>query len=245
MAKIRNLIRMVKRRIYLNSKVRPKQTSRMGNEYGGFDVCSLGLVGRHIVVYSFGIGEDISFTKDILNNYDAEVYAFDPTPKSVEFVEKSAVSKSTSFHFCPIGLSDKNEKTMFYLPQNDDYVSGSSVITDGKKETAIEVEMKNISTIMSDNGHRHIDILKMDIEGSEFKVVDEWTADRSAGDTKWELSIDQICVEVHDRMLVDGFDRLVSLVEGLEGLGYELISISDTYEELTFFRNREDMKTGG
>lgn len=42
-------------------------------------------------------------------------------------------------------------------------------VDDGK---SVEAEMKTLRTIMRELGHDGIDILKMDIEGSEFKVVE-------------------------------------------------------------------------
>ncbi len=45
---------------------------------------------------------------------------------------------------------------------------------------------------------------------------------------------DQICIEVHDRFFDYGYDKLSCLLKKLDELGYELISVSDTYEELTF-----------
>ena len=225
--KIRNCVSMVRRRNLLNKNVKRRPTVRMGNSYGGFEVAAGKLDKEGAIVYSFGIGEDLSFSEDIIKRFDARVYAYDPTPKSIRYVEKSDLIKSGRLYFKPYGLSDKNEKEMFYLPVNDDWVSGSSVITRDKKETGIEVSMQDIFTCMDENGHDRIDVLKMDIEGSEFKVIDAWTPGRMP-------HADQICIEVHDRFFDDGYDKLSGLLKKLDELGYELISVSDTYEELTF-----------
>ncbi len=227
--RVLRFLELKKRNAYLKNKCTGRDTVRMGNEYGGFNICGEGLKDKSLIVYSFGIGEDLSFSESILKNYEAKVYAFDPTPKSVKYVENSDLSKRDDFAFYPVGLSDRNEKAVFYLPENDDWVSGSSVITKDKKETGIEVEMKNLYTIMSENGHDHLDILKMDIEGSEFKVVDEWKKDTLP-------RIGQICVEVHDRYFDEGFKMLEGFLDKLGSLGYELISVSDTCEELTFLK---------
>ena len=77
-----------------------------------------------------------------------------------------------NFHFFTYGLSDKDEKERFYLPKRNDWVSGSIMLHQGvNNENTIEVEMKTLRSIMQELGHERIDILKMDIEGSEFKVV--------------------------------------------------------------------------
>ena len=221
-----------KRKRFLKRQCKNAYTQRIGNNYGGFDICPKALdTSKPLTVYSFGIGEDLSFSEGIINNYNALVYAFDPTPKSIKYVENSNLIQNENFRFFFFFLSDKNETELFYLPTNEDWVSGSSVITKDKKTEGIEVEMKELSSIMAENGHDHLDILKMDIEGSEFKVVKAWT--------KKELPlICQICVEVHDRYFDNGNGILIDFVESLKALEYELISVSESCEELTFLNKK-------
>ena len=150
-------------------KRQKKETVKwLGNEYGGFGVCCR-LLGDKPIVYSFGIGEDISFDIDLMEKYNAEIYAFDPTPKSVKWVKNNVHNEK--FHFYPYGISDKDGKESFFLPENNDYVSGSVLLHNGLKTVPIEVDMFQLRTIMNKLGHRKIDLLKMDIEGSEFNVV--------------------------------------------------------------------------
>jgi hypothetical protein len=60
-----------------------------GNDYGGFYICPILLAppprthNKKIIVYSCGVGEDISFDIAIMHDCDCEVFAFDPTPKSI------------------------------------------------------------------------------------------------------------------------------------------------------------------
>ena len=202
----------------------------MGEKEYGFNVFEDVLKNKKILVYSFGIGENLSFSEDIIQHYNAEIYAYDPTPKSIEYVAKHVISTNKNFHFKPFGLSDKNEIATFYLPQNEEWVSGSSIITEGKKETGIDVEMRDINTLMRENGHTYLDILKMDIEGSEFRVIEGLIQSGAIP------NIYQICVEVHDRFLSNGIKELFKFVNGLERYGYKMISVSDSYEELTFIK---------
>ena len=79
----------LERRKMLKIQNRGIRTVRLGNKYGGFNVVdSMFLeLNRKIVVYSFGIGEDLSFSEGVLSTFPAEVWAFDPTPKSIKYVE--------------------------------------------------------------------------------------------------------------------------------------------------------------
>jgi len=225
---------------YINRRQRIKvlaidrkiDTVLLGNEYGGFLVCKEAVdVDKQIIVYSFGIGEDLSFSEGIFDTFNAKVYAFDPTPKAIKYVENHPLYNEEGFYFEPIGLLDKDCRVVFHLPQNDDYVSGSAVKHANVKEAGIEVEMNSLSTIVKRNGHNHIDILKMDIEGSEFEVLNKW----EWGDT---ISIDQICVEVHDRFFNNNIDVLGNFVDMMRDRGYFLVAVFDKYEELTFINKR-------
>ena len=55
----------------------------LGSEYGGYCMCPEN-IDRDCVVYSFGIGEDISFDLALIQRFGLSVYAFDPTPRSIE-----------------------------------------------------------------------------------------------------------------------------------------------------------------
>lgn len=141
-----------------------------GTEYGGFYLPKNFEISNSII-YSFGIGEDLSFSEAIIGA-GGQVYAFDPTPKAIQYVENHKIFSHTNFHFFHWGLSDKDEKEKFYLPRRKEWVSGSVILhshVDG--ENMVEVEMKTLRSIMQELGHDRIDVLKMDIEGSEFKVV--------------------------------------------------------------------------
>ena len=164
---------------------------RFGNEYGGFCVLNT-FENKESIIFSFGIGEDLSFSQDIISRCpDTRVFAFDPTPKSISYVRNHRLSKLTNFNFFPFGLSDRCGKQDFYLPLNNEYVSGSSKKNKSLNNHPITVEMRTLQYFANKLNIHHIDLLKMDIEGSEFKVIDKLK--------KYPISIDQICFETHER----------------------------------------------
>ena len=165
----------------------------LGTEYGGFYLPNDFRL-EDTIVYSFGIGEDLSFSQAVIKK-GGTVYAFDPTPKSITYVEYSSLFHNPNFHFFPYGLSNKDGKEVFYMPIRDDWVS-ASVISHECVNTAnaIEVEMKTLRTIMSELGHTHIDVLKMDIEGSEFKVIESLTNSKLR-----DMVVSLCAMELHGR----------------------------------------------
>lgn len=225
-----NLVYRIKRWPYIKTDSDKYKLHRYGNNYGGFMVYDEDLKkSPHPIIYSFGIGEDLSFSEELMNTFSPEIYAFDPTPKAIQFVKNHELSKNSSFHFSPIGLSDKDETTTFFIkPEGAKDVSGSVIPRKNLMKEGIEVNMECIKTISKKNGHTYIDLLKMDVEGSEFKVVE--------GLKECDVAINQICLELHDRFFNDGIKLLKELLATMRSMGYILISVSGKKDELTFLK---------
>ncbi len=181
-----------------------------GTEYGGFYL-PVNFRIDNSIIYSFGIGEDISFSEAVIKA-GGVVYAFDPTPKAIKYVEQHEIFSTPNFHFFPFGLSDKDEKEVFYLPKRQDWVSGSAILHQYVNgENIVEVEMKTLRSIMKELGHDHIDVLKMDIEGSEFKVT------KNLMNPKLETIDFKVCLmETHERFFApkerEYIDELYSIM---------------------------------
>ena len=91
--------------------------------------------------------------------------------------------------------------------------------------------MKSFQDITRKLGHKKVDILKMDIEGSEYDVID------SILDS--DVRIDQILIEFHERFFDDGFNKTMDLIKKIEKKGYKLFGISESKEELSFILDLE------
>lgn len=194
-----------------------------GNSYGGFYVNPT-LLNENSIVYSFGIGEDISFDKAIIEKHNCQVFGFDPTPKSINWIENQELP--ANFNFLNYGLSEKSGLFDFYLPKNPDWVSGSMVIQDNlNTNEKISVEMKSLEDIVKELGHEQIDVLKMDIEGSEYNVID------SILDSK--VFVNQILIEFHDRFFENGVKKTQQAIMKLKEHGYEIFAVSSSYEEIS------------
>ena len=218
------------------------ETINCGSEYGGFAIYDKNIKRkRKSIVFSFGVGEDISFDLDLIERYNCEVYAFDPTPKSINWVKKQNIDDR--FHFFPYGISDRDGMEKFHLPKNPEYVSGSVLSSEALSESTIDVQMKRFSTIVSElQVGGYIDILKMDIEGSEFSVIPDILNS--------DIHINQICVEIHYRMKIKENSNkiskvlansllnkhLINIMKQMKKRNYVCINISNTYEEFTFLK---------
>ena len=232
-------IRKMKRRICLSLDSRRYPLTEYGDGCGYWVYDKVLASKKDQIVYSFGIGSDLSFSEALLNRFGddgMQVYAFDPTPKSIAYVKNHALSGNAHFHFYPFGLSDQDETVQFFLPEDEVGISGSSDFRKGLKKVSIDVQMRRLNTLLDMNGHSHIDLMKMDIEGSEFKVV--------ADLRNCKATIDQICIEVHDRFYPDGIERLKGLLSTLKGMGFLLVAVSGSKLELTFVHRDQNPGSG-
>ena len=197
-----------------------------GSDYGGFYV-NTEILPEDAIIYSFGIGQDISFDRAILAKHKATVYGFDPTPKSIDWLATQTVP--SAFRFYPYGISNKTEQVRFHLPKNKEHVSGS--IFDHKlvsEDDYVEVPLKCFKDILQETGHQAIDVLKMDIEGSEYVVIESIL---TSG-----IPIKQLLLETHERFFTDGKARGKKFFDLLHAHGYRIFAISDTYQEISLIK---------
>lgn len=196
-----------------------------GTEYGGWPLID-DHVGANAVLYSFGIGEDISFDLAVIARFGLEVHAFDPTPKSVGWI--SAQSLPKTFHFHPVGISDLDGTADFFPPANAEHVSYSSAPNTAHGGAPVQAAVRTLASLMSDLGHAHIDILKMDVEGFEYKVLANLL---SSG-----IFPGFILVEFHHRLYgVTNADTRAA-VSRIRDAGYRLFYVSRTGREYGFWR---------
>lgn len=198
-----------------------------GSDYGGFFVHP-DILSDKSIIYSFGIGEDISFDTAIIKNHGCPVFGFDPTPKSILWVRSNS-NLPRQFRLLEYGVDTQTHHVTFYLPNNEAHVSGSMVQTSNVSEKmAIRVPMKKFADIASELGHNRIDVLKMDIEGAEYIVVEDILNS--------QVEVTQILIEIHERFFPDGKERTAKLFDVLYKKGYALFGHSVSNEELSFIK---------
>lgn len=199
----------------------------LGSEYGGWWVCPEG-IDASSVVYSFGVGEDISFDLAVIRRFGVRVHAFDPTPRSIAWLKRQSLPEG--FHFHDIGLADYDGEAMFEAPP-EGHVSftmkeGGGAAAD---RSTIRARVERLDTIARRLGHSRIDVLKMDIEGAEIPVI----ADLGRA----SVQIGQLLVEFHHAI---GDAKQVATtraaIDTLGRLGFRLFHNSAVGREFSFIR---------
>lgn len=220
-----NTLRKIKRRLTAQYIPRQPQTTRStifhGTKYGGWTIHPDGL-NAESVVYAFGVGEDISFDLAMMATYGVQLHAFDPTPRSLAWVRSQALPES--FHLHEYGLEAYDGEATFYAPENEAYVSHSTLKRD---TTATQVPVKRLDTIMAELGHQRIDLLKMDIEGSEYAVIEKFPTG---------VDVRQILVEFHPNLLEDGTSRTRQAIHTLNRHGYQIFHVAPGRWEYAFIK---------
>jgi FkbM family methyltransferase len=179
----------------------PNKLVKIGTYYGGWYVPSFMKLNENSVIYSGGVGEDMSFDLLLHCKYNCDVLLIDPTSKAVKHfdeviqyyrnkqlftggIQNDYYSCIQSLHpnldklkYINIGLWNKKEDLKFYKQTNEDYVSQSLVENIfGQKYDIVPVD--SIKNIMEERGHSHIDLLKLDIEGAEIETVNQMLDDK-------------------------------------------------------------------
>lgn len=199
----------------------------LGTEYGESCVSLRGL-GSASVAYSFGVGEDVSFDLGLIQRTGLVVHAFDPTPRSIAWVARQKLPPQFVMH--GVGLAAYDGVARFRPPENPTHVSHTLLERERTDHAAIEVPVKRVETLMRELGHRRVDVLKMDIEGAEYDVIEDIIAS--------SVVVDQMLIEFHHQLPGVPVSRTLQAVERVRGGGYGIFHVSDSGRHFSFMHRR-------
>lgn len=199
----------------------------LGSSYGGWPVIDDSL-NRNSVVYSFGLGQDITFDLALIKRYGCTVYGFDPTPRSLSWLAGQQLP--SEFRVMEWGLAARDGSLDLCAPARDDHVSFHCRGPGAPVSGAVPVPVRRLATIMATLGHQRIDLIKMDIEGCEYEVLEDMIASN--------IIPHQILVEFHHRMYDFPLKSTVDAIDNLRRAGGGIFYISDTGREYGFVRTQ-------
>lgn len=240
-----------KLRIRLETDLVP--TERIGTEYGGWIIPKAWLTADS-VVYSVGAGEDISFDAGLAQKYGCTVHIIDPTPRAeVHFkaviqgirTAKPAPLKTNPtgqyptfdastadlMRFHPFGLWNEESLIKFYKPINEAHVS-HSIVNLQKSGDYVEMPVRKTKNVMAELGHQRIDLMKIDIEGAEYTVLEDILSDN--------INVRALCIE-YDERAGNNIDkqyqsRIENSLNALCAAGFHIIAKEPTEHNYTLVR---------
>ena len=174
------------------------------------------------LVYDFGIRDMPTFGKVMAKTFGCEVHAFDPSPVSAEWWESDRskeLRELPNYHFHHNGAGgidgelelneyDWGQVSIIKYPSQtvdcDDYdpklaqqgLQGAGCkLRDTGRQKEFKLKVKTLPTIIKELGHegRTIDILKVDVEGSEYAFMEN-LFDHTGGCPNF---IEQVALEWH------------------------------------------------
>ncbi|KAG0282593.1 hypothetical protein BGZ96_000319 [Linnemannia gamsii] len=167
----------------------PHEVERVGRyNDGGKWMCGMSVlesmtVEDKCVIYSLGVFDDSSWEKEMIDRTKCQVYAFDA---SVNGIAGDAAG-SSNIHFFKY------------------FVGGEDKVEDG-------YTWKTLKTIMKENGHTWIDVLKIDIEGNEYAALGAMM------DQFDVLPFSQLQLEIHVNSNVEDKEKFMKFVNWWESL---------------------------
>jgi FkbM family methyltransferase len=197
---LRNRARFVVDQIFCSWSA---DVQRVGNVHSGW-VIKQGL--DPLVIYCAGVGQGISFELELAKTSRRPILVFDPSPRGVATM---AEIDPRNIEFFPVGLAATTGAVEFSLTRQDGEVS-RSVSDNGFGK--LSFDCWDLATVMSRNGDTAIDLLKMDIEGFEYEIIDQFL-DQG-------IPVRQLCVEFHP-WLAPG--QTLKTIAKLYRAGYRII----------------------
>ncbi len=194
-----------------------------GARSGVWTVCPEGL-GPDSIVYSFGVGDNIDWELALIRRFGTTVHAFDPTPASVAWIRSQALPDK--FHFSPLGIAGHDGSASFRLPRHGSRFNYHPTLSEMDVGDDLKLPVRRLATLMAERGHERIDVLKMDIEGAEYGVLDDLLA---AG-----IYAGQVLIEFHHHFPGVGLGATVRAVRQLNDAGYRIFHISPRGLEFSF-----------
>ena len=215
----------------------------LGTDYGGWDIPINSKLDENSIIYSAGVGEDISFDLKLSHKYNCNIILIDPTKRAIKHFEevkdyyKNQNQNKTQFSgniqqdylhhisnlkvnfdkftYINTGVHNKKDTMKFYKQINENYVSQSLITNMFGTEYDI-VEVDTLKNIMQKLGHSKIDLLKLDIEGSEIDVLNQMLDDH--------IFPTYLCIEF-DLYLKrkDYTGETNKIIERLKKMGYKIL----------------------
>ena len=206
---LRTLTRLLRRKPRATPQIEVPSL-HLGSEYGGYVVASA-CVNADSIVYSFGIGEDLSFDLALIERFGCTVHAFDPTPRSLAWAKQQQLPDKLHVH--GVGLADHDGTASFTAPSNPNHVSHtlSRNISGGER---FEFPVRSLRSLMHALGHQRLDILKMDIEGAEYGVIEALAAGA--------IRPGQILLEFHHQLRGISVSQTNAALARLASIGYRV-----------------------
>ena len=213
----------------------PSGFERLGTRYGGWWLFAPA-IGREPLLVDCGLGKDVSFPAAFLRRFGGHAIGIDPNPAALEY----------SRAHCPDGMevrdaafwTDAGSELRFHLPRppeqlpkGADGVSGSLLASHNYAgDTVLSVRTTSLGEVLASARRTECDVLKLDIEGAEYEVLDALC---ESGEVR---RVGQLLVEFHHHCTERSLACTRERIARVQASGFTLRHTED--RNCMFLRNR-------
>ncbi len=131
------------------------------------------LFDRESHVIDIGCGFKAELSCHLIDKFGLTSYGVDPTKKHKTFLKETEDKYAGRFHHIEVAVSRENAECIFHETQDNESGSLLSDHTNILHDKVITypVVTKNIQTLISDLELQQVDLLKIDIEGAEYELL--------------------------------------------------------------------------
>lgn len=223
-AKIRSALRRrwFERRVAPTALTPVPGLTDVGTPYGGWTVPGR-LIDDAWLCYCVGAGGDVSFDLALIDRYGATVRSIEPVAEYVEKARRTAAGRDRfSTYQAAVATADGPLRMQVTHDPGSLSLSAAGLYDTDRH---VEVPGRRLESLMAELGDDHIDLLKLDIEGSEYDVVP--TLDLRT------LGVRIFATQLHHTASVGAARSLIELVRAQ---GYEPVAVRPVLK-ITFLRD--------
>tara|TARA_B100000900_G_scaffold400709_1_gene404625 strand:- start:221 stop:880 length:660 start_codon:yes stop_codon:yes gene_type:complete len=173
-------------------------------------------LNKESIVFDLG-GYKGEFASSIYNLYKSHIYIFEPVPSFFQIINNTFINNDKVFTY-NYGLSAKD--CTVEISSTDD---GSSVYINSSNSQ--KIKLKSIVGFIKKNKIKKIDLIKINIEGGEYEVLEALLENNMISIFK------NIQVQFHDFIIQNAEERMINIQRKLE-LTHEL-----TYQYVFVWEN--------
>ena len=203
----------------------PRGYRRLGTRYGGWWLDTR-LIGVAPLLIDCGLGEDISFPCAFLQRFGGKVVGVEPNPRSLAYCTAHpqagmAVLQRAFWHTPDETLSFHLPRAQHELPKGADGVSGSLIDTHDYVGGGDSVQVQTIDLlgVLRHAGREDCDVLKLDIEGAEYDVL------QHLADSGELRRVAQLLIEFHHGVTHHALTATQATVRRIEACDFRLMHV--------------------
>ena len=189
-------------------------------QFGNYILTKDVVLDESSLVYSCGVGWDTDFEDALHAKFGCSSFLFDPTPASIDYIAKNH-SSTDYIKFEPVGVWDNDEEISFFSPRRGGSAT-ATLMSENSHEFTNSAACYKISSLMKNHDHKHLHMLKMDIEGAAPRALKRCFTDNILPD----YVVVEFEYDLKNRTTAEkSVQEVNEVIQQAKDLGYKVIRI--------------------